>query len=233
VGPRVEVVLMGPVLGQILPYALGVALTPTAIIAVILMLFSARARQNGLAFLAGWVIAMTAILLIVLGASSTAGASSGTPSTLASVIVAALGVLLLVLGFRTWRSRPATGVSAPMPKWMATIDSLEPGRAFLIGALYTGVSPKSLALIAAAGLAIAQAGLEAREQTVAVLEFVIIASLTILVPVLYSLLGGDKARATLDGWKSWLVTNNATVVAVILLLLGAVLIGDGTGALIG
>jgi hypothetical protein len=224
---------VGPVLGQILPYAVGLALTPTAIIAVILMLFSNRARQNGLSFLAGWVIAMTAVLLIVLGASSAAGASSGTPSRLASVIVTGLGVLLLLLGVKTWRGRPQPGTDAPMPTWMATIDSLKPGRAFLIGALYTGVSPKSLALIAAAGLAIAQADLAAREQTVAVLEFVIIGSLTILFPVLYSLLGGEKARVTLDSWKTWLVGNNAAVVTVILVLLGVVLIGDGAGALIG
>ena len=224
---------MGPVLGQILPYALGVALTPTAIIAVILMLFSTRARQNGLAFLAGWVIALTAVLLIVVGASSAAGASSGSASTLASVVVAALGVLLLLLGVKTWRSRPAPGASAPMPGWMAAIDSITPGRAFLVGALYTGVSPKSLALIAAAGLAIAQADLEAREQSVAVIEFVVIASLTILVPVLYSLLGGERARSTLDGWKTWLVANNTAVVTIILVLLGAVLIGKGAGALVG
>jgi len=53
------------------------------------------------------------------------------------------------------------------------------------------------------------------------------------VPVLYSLLGGAKARATLDTWKDWLTANNAAVVTVILLLLGLVLLGDGLGPLIG
>ena len=223
---------MGPVFGQILPYAAGIALTPTAIIAVILMLFSARARENGLAFLAGWIIAMTVVLVIVIGASSAAGASSG-PSTLVSVAVTALGVLLLGLAARTWRSRPAPGETASMPKWMAAIDSLEPGRAFLVGALYTGVSPKSLALIASAGLAIAKAGLERRQVAIEVIAFDLLGSLTIHVPVLYSLLGGAKARATLDTWKDWLTANNAAVVTVILLLLGLVLLGDGLGPLIG
>jgi hypothetical protein len=223
---------MGSVLGQILPYAVGIAITPTAIIAVILMLFSARPAQNGLSFLAGWLIAMTVVLLVVLGASSTGGASAGTPSTLVSIVLAGLGVLLVALGVKSFQGRPEPGSSAPMPKWMASIDSIKPGRAFLVGALYTSVSPKSLALIVAAGLAIAQAGLEVREETVAVIEFVLIGSLTILFPVLYSLLGGESARTRLDGWKSWLAANNATVVAVILVLLGVVLIGDGLGPLI-
>jgi len=224
---------MGPVVGQILPYALGLALTPTAIIAVILMLFSARARSNGPAFLAGWVIAMTVVLVIVLAVSSSAGAASGNPSRLASVVLTGLGVLLVLLAVRTWRSRPAPGVDAPMPRWMTAIDSLAPSRAFLIGAVYTGVSPKSLALIIAAGLAISQANLSTGKQAVAVIEFVVIGSITILIPVLYSLLGGQRAKVTLETWKAWLVANNAAVVAVILVLLGAVLIGDGIGPLIG
>jgi hypothetical protein len=40
-------------LGSILPQAIGVAISPVPIIAVILMLFSNRARSNVTAFLVG------------------------------------------------------------------------------------------------------------------------------------------------------------------------------------
>ena len=42
-------------IGDILPTAIGVAISPVPIIAVILMLFSAKAKRNGLAFLLGWL----------------------------------------------------------------------------------------------------------------------------------------------------------------------------------
>jgi hypothetical protein len=45
-------------IGEILTYAIGVAISPVPIIAVILMLFSTRARVNGPMFLAGWVVAL-------------------------------------------------------------------------------------------------------------------------------------------------------------------------------
>jgi Sap, sulfolipid-1-addressing protein len=45
-------------LGSILPQAIGVAISPVPIIAVILMLFCQRTRSNGTAFLIGWVLAL-------------------------------------------------------------------------------------------------------------------------------------------------------------------------------
>ena len=53
-------------LGSILPQAIGVAISPVPIIAVILMLFSKRARSNGPAFLVGWVLALVVVGSIVL-----------------------------------------------------------------------------------------------------------------------------------------------------------------------
>ena len=49
---------MGQGISEVLTYAVGVAITVSAIIAVILMLFSQRARVNGPLFLLGWVVAL-------------------------------------------------------------------------------------------------------------------------------------------------------------------------------
>jgi hypothetical protein len=223
---------MGPVLGQILPFAIGVAISPVPIIAVILMLFSARARQNGPAFLVGWVVGLSAVVIIVLAVSNTAGASSG-PSTVVGVIEAGLGVLLVALGVKQWRGRPGPGESGTLPGWMASIDTLKPGRALLFGLVLSGVNPKNLTLAIGAALAMSQGALDSGQTAIAVIVFVVLGSLTILVPVLYSLLGGESARATLDGWKTWLGENNATVMAVLLFVIGMVLLGKGAGAVIG
>ena len=51
-------------IGEVLTYAVGVAISPVPIIAVILMLFSARARVNGPMFLAGWVVALGVVSVV-------------------------------------------------------------------------------------------------------------------------------------------------------------------------
>ena len=57
---------MGNSLGSILPMAIGVAISPVPIIAVILMLFTQRTRSNSIAFLVGWVLALVVVGSIVL-----------------------------------------------------------------------------------------------------------------------------------------------------------------------
>jgi hypothetical protein len=48
---------------------------------------------------------------------------------------------------------------------------------------------------------------------------------------IYYLVGGDKAKAALASLKGWVAVNNAAVMAVLLLLFGVKLIGEGLPAL--
>ena len=149
---------MGNALGNILPMAIGVAISPVPIIAVILMLFSKRARSNGIAFLVGWVLALVVVGSIVLILANLEKISAGgTPSTLAYVLKLLLGLLFLFMAVRQWRGRPKEGEEPHMPKWMASIDQFTPGKAFGFAAVLAGVNPKNLGLTLAAALSIAQA----------------------------------------------------------------------------
>ncbi len=222
---------MGSVIGDILPYALGVAISPVPVIAVILMLFSTRASANGPAFLGGWVVGLLAVSVIVLMLSSVLGMGGGGQPTWVALLKVVLGVLLLLLGWEKLSGRPPAGVAAPLPKWLQAVEELTPGKAFGMGALLSGVNPKNLILAAAAALIVAQARLPVADAAIVVLVFVVIGSLSIAVPVLYYRLGGPAARSRLDSAKSWLGANNATVLAVLLLIFGVVLIGKGIGGL--
>lgn len=223
---------MGNVIGEILPLALGVAISPIPIIAVILMLFSKRARSNGLAFMFGWVIALTVVGSVVLILANAGKISAGgTPTTLSYVIKLLIGLLFLFMAYRNWQKRPAQGEEAQMPAWMSTIDSFTSGKSFGMAALFAGVNPKNLGLTLAAAMTISQSGLGNSQSWIALLVFVAVASITVAAPVLYYLIAGASAEKTLTSWKVWLAANNATVMMILLLVLGVKLVGDGLGGL--
>ena len=139
-------------IGEVLTFAIGVAISPVPIIAVILMLFSGRAKVNGPMFLAGWVVALAVVsgaayLLSDAGNVSTDSAAADGVSW-AQIVV---GVLFLLLAGRNWRNRPAPGTEPQMPKWMAGIDGFAPGKALGLGLLLAGMNPKNLLLAAGDG----------------------------------------------------------------------------------
>lgn len=114
---------MRQAISEVLPFAVGVAISPVPIIAVILMLFSSRAKVNGPSFLLGWVLGLSIVVAIVYAVSDASDVSTdSSASDGSSTIQLVLGVLLVLLA----------------------------------------------------------------------------------VPVVFYLLGGQKAKVTLDGWKAWL-----------------------------
>jgi len=182
---------MGQGISEVLTFAVGVAITVSAIIAVILMLFSQRARVNGPLFLLGWVIALCAVSgVIYVIADQTNASTSSTTSDTVSWLKIAFGVLFLLLALRTYRNRPAPDAEPAMPKWMSGIDALTPGKAFGLGLLLSGVNPKNLVLTFGAATGLALLGLSTTDVVASLVVFVLVGSLTIAGPVLYYLLGG-------------------------------------------
>jgi hypothetical protein len=223
---------MGEAIGDVLPLAIGVALSPVPIIAIVLLLATPRARVNGPAFGAGWVIGLTLVGTVTLVlASSRAAQDSGAPATWASFLKLALGLLLLAIAARSWRSRPAQGAEAELPKWMLTIDAFGAGKAFGVGALLSGVNPKNLALTVAAATVIAGAGIPAGQEAGALAVFVAVGSLTILAPLGIYFLMGVRARGILDGLRLFMADHNAAIMTVLLLVFGVKLIGDAIAGL--
>jgi hypothetical protein len=121
---------MGQAIGRSLPLAAGIALSPIPIIAVVLMLTSRKARVNGPVFVLGWLIGLGIVGVIVLVLAGAGSAStSGSPATWVSWVKIVLGVLLLLVAAREFRSRPRGDEQLQMPKWMATIDKTTPAAA--------------------------------------------------------------------------------------------------------
>lgn len=135
---------MGQAIWEFLPMAVALTIIPIPIVAVILMLFSERARQNGVASLTGWILGVAAAMsiLLVVVSSQDPATDEGSSATL-SWIKVILGAILVLLAVREWRKRPAAGVEVEMPRWMQRIDSMEPGGAFGLGILLAAANPKN------------------------------------------------------------------------------------------
>jgi threonine/homoserine/homoserine lactone efflux protein len=222
---------MADVAGEILAFAVGIAISPIPIIAVILMLFSARARINGPAFLVGWVAGITAVMVIVLVVANAGDVSTDSDASNASAwLKLILGLVLVVLGFRQLRHRPAPGEEVPMPPWMTAIDSFTPIKALGAGVVLSALNPKNLVLTIGSATTLAQAGLSGKKDAAVVVFFVLVSSLTIGGAVLFYLVGGQRAKTMLDGWKVWLAQNNAVVMCVLLIVIGVALAGKGFDA---
>jgi threonine/homoserine/homoserine lactone efflux protein len=218
---------MAEAIGHVLSLGVGVALSPVPIIAVVLMLGTPRARSNGPAFVLGWIAGLAAVGAVVLLVSSGAGASEGgAPADWVGWLKLALGLLLLLVAARTWKVRPRGEREGELPKWMATIDGFAAPRALGFGALLSGVNPKNLVLTVGAAAAIAQTGVPAGEQAVALAVFILIGTLGPGIPVAIYFAMGERAARLLDGLKAWMASHNAAIMAVLCLLIGAKLIGD-------
>jgi hypothetical protein len=99
--------------------------------------------------------------------------------------------------------------------------------------LIATVNPKNLALTLAAATTIAASGLATGEQIGALAVFILLASLTVAAPVVADLVVGHKADDALSVTKTWLIAHNDAVMAVLFLVFGVKLLGDGITILAG
>lgn len=221
--------MLTSVIGDFLPLAVAVALSPVPIIAVILMLGTPRARTNGPAFAVGWVVGLAAVSTIVLLLTGGADDADSATSTGVDWLQLVVGLLFLVMAAKQWQKRPAEGEEATMPEWMSSVDHFTPRKSLGLGLALSAANPKNLALTLGAAASIAQAGLTGGQDVIAIAVFVVLGSVTVAGSVLYYLIDTEGAAGPLASVKEFMSAHNAVIMMVVLLVLGAKLIGAGLG----
>jgi len=211
------------VVTDVLPFAVGIAVSPFPIIPVILLLFTRRALATSSSFLAGWVIGIVTATTVFVLLAEVLEDRDYTP-TWASWARIVLGIALVVLGVLEWLNRRAKDEP---PAWMQSIEAATPRRALRLGFLLSAANPKILLLAAAAGLAIGAETASPVAVVGSVVLFTVVAASTVAVPVLlYSILG-DRILPPLGTAKNWMQENNAAVMAVFLAVIGLLLLAKG------
>ena len=114
-----------------------------------------------------------------------------------------------------------------MPSWMASINGISPMRAIGLGIALSAANPKNLALDPRrVGRDPANAGLDGADTAIAVATFVVIGSATVVGAVAFYLIAPRAAERPLAAVKRFMADNNTTIMMVILVLLGAKILGD-------
>lgn len=219
---------MTELIGELLPLALVVGISPLPLTSVVVLLSTSRPLVAGSAFLLGWSGAVAAVVTVV--ALLAEPADEGTvedPSTWVPVGKIAIGVVVLLLALREWRKRPASGAEPTAPKWLVAMDAATPRQAVAFGAALAALNLKHLPMFIAGGFAISARPLTLLAGAVAVATFVVVASAPVAAPVVGHLIAPERMTATLGAFRAWLVQNNAVVMALLLLVIGVVVIGSG------
>ncbi|MFD7612387.1 GAP family protein [Streptomyces sp. NPDC059828] len=213
-------------LGEVLPLAVVIAVSPFTVIPAVFMQFTPRARPTSIAFLTGWIIGVAVpAALCAVAASAVGFASHDRPWTAWARI--GLGVCLIALGIRQWLVRHG---KAP-PRWMRLLSEASPSRAFRLGVLLALANPKIFLLSAAAGLAVGTAAPSLAGAVAGLAVFTAVAASTVALPVLLHTAVGPKALGPLARAKEWLETHAAAVMAWVIIAIGMLLLAEGVAGI--
>ena len=217
---------------DLLPIVVAAAVVPGLMVLVILILQGKHGVAAGLAFVGGAVGMRLAqgVLFGLLFRQETQATQEEAPA-LQSMLLLVLAILLIVSGVRLWLKDEDD--DAPPPKWMASIGQVTPGRSGLIGMAAMAISAKQWVFTISAVQSIAYADLGATTASIIFVVFVLIATLPLLTPVLYSLLSPARAATVLQQWRGWLDANFHTVKIVVSLLFGLLFLWKGLSGLLG
>lgn len=210
-----------------LSFALAIAASPFPIIPVIILLSTPAARRTAPLFALGWWVGILLWVLIAVVVGDLLDPGGPTPTWVAWVKVVG-GAGLIVLAGRKCASRNA---DKELPGWLAAVRDATPLGAGRIGFLIAAVNPKIVLLAIGAGLVLgAGASTPAAAVGLGAL-FSTVAAAPVLLPVIGYLVAGERLLPTFEKARIWLERNNAVVMAVVLLVLGAIVLRDGMVAL--
>jgi len=223
---------MASLWGSLIPLIVGSALVPIQIIITILLLRSRAGRITAVA----WVAGMTTVRLVQgLVFGLIVGSGSGTVST-SSGSGTAVSLLLLVVAIVFYVSAAKALVKhpdedAPPPKWMAMVEGVAPGKAYLLGVGLLAIGAKFWVFTLGAVAAIGDAGMSQGSAILAFLVFVILAESIHLVILGVAFAVPARAAVVLAGITGFLERYNRAIMIALGLVFGTWFLVKALGGL--
>jgi hypothetical protein len=215
---------MAELLVQLVPEVIGLAATPAAIVACLLLLGSHRPYRN-VAVFGGTVL----VVYGVLGAAALAvGRATGThdtddPATVRGWIGLVVGVLFLVGGVVAVVRRPPPrpeGAEDQVPAWARRLASPTPLTLAGVATVLALLNPNVAIFVSGVGSVIT-ADVPLGQQAVGVLVLVLASVLDYVLPTVFYAVTGLPGRRQLHAVRAWLLRHDRAIGAAVLLVFGA------------
>jgi hypothetical protein len=130
-----------------------------------------------------------------------------------------VGILLLFLGFRSLSNAPDPDASPP--RWIESIDSMSPPRAFGFGMVLFPLQVKNLAIFLTCLNLIIASNLGPEGRILALMLVVLAFAIRVLRPIgLYAAAPG-RASTMLGSVRTWMRKHNRTITVVVCFVFGA------------
>ena len=206
---------MSDTLPGLIILAIGGSVAPPLLLLTILFLSSKRPLSNASALALGYFT--TCAVIGILGLVLFGGAES-TVSTVGRTISATIGALLIVLGIRRLVYSPDP--DAPSPRWMESINSMSPPRAFGFGMALFPLQVKNLAVFVACLNLIIASSLGPQGSIAALMIVLVIFVIPVVALIGLYAAAPQRASTTLGSLQAWIGNNNRAVTVVLCLVFG-------------
>jgi len=209
------------------PMALGIALSPTPVLAVIVLLMTPQAKSSAPSFLTGWILGILVVGTFIIFLPGVVASHGGLSDT-TGIVKTILGFVLIISAIPIWIKRPKSSDAFKVPKIFQGIDKFGRGKSFMAGILSSGLSIKIIALTASGAAHIDTTDLVDHIETlVGVFLFSLVASFTLILPIIVYFIAPEKMDQFNVKFKTWLIKHYTIILVTMLLVFGLVLIYIG------
>ncbi len=210
--------------------ALLAALSPTALLVGAVYLGSARPRLVGTLYLAGAILMSLVMGIVVIVILRNVGLNLHRQHSARYGLRLGLGVLMLAAGAVLAKRKPKVPDPENPKQGLVSrmIANPAPGSAFAVGLL---LFAPGVTFIAAVQV-IATANVSDEESIVALIVVVVINAALVWLPLLLHLVAPGVTTRRLTAFNAWLRANGNKILIWVLLVAGAILVGNGIYGLV-
>ena len=207
---------MSDLLPGLFVLATGGSIAPPLLLLTILFMGSRRPLPNATALALGY---FTTCAVMGFAGLTLFGGAEDAASLVGRVISVSVGGLLVVLGLRSLLRAPDP--DAQPPRWIESIKSMSPTRAFGFGMALFPIQIKNLAIFVACVNLIAAAELGFRGSAVALGLVLVVFAIPVVVLIGLYAATPNRASSMLGSLRAWIERNNRAITVVLGFAFGA------------
>jgi Sap, sulfolipid-1-addressing protein len=215
--------------GESLVLALGIALSPLPILAILLFLARDRPSLTAEAFSLAWLGAVAGATLVCVFVVDWSGVTDTDPAWL-GVTELVVGSGFFVLAGRIALSGEQALGGGP-PAWVGVLDRLGPLQAAALAVLLSCGNPKNLALFLGGAVLMVDASAWGGELALSAVVFVVVAAAGVFGPFAVYSVFPSRLEGPLASLRRGLVRRGRVIAMVLSVVIGALFVIEGIRAL--